>query len=185
MPTILYVVAIAFGLSEFGLSLARRSGEGATARDGHSLRLLWIVIGVAMFLGFGLAPALAFGRFGTPATLAAGIVLALAGIALRWFAILWLGRWFTVNVAIASEQPLVDNGPYRWVRHPSYSGALLAFLGLSIALGNAISLVVIMLPVTLVFLHRIRIEEAVLSAAFGDRWTAYAARRGRVIPRLS
>jgi protein-S-isoprenylcysteine O-methyltransferase len=184
MAAILYVVAIGFGLSELGLSLFKRSSGGARAQDGHSLRLLWIVIGVAMFLGFGLAPALTFGRFGTTATLATGIALALAGIALRWFAIVWLGRWFTVNVAMAADQPLVDDGPYRWVRHPSYSGALLAFLGLSLALGNAVSMIVIMLPVTAVFMRRIRIEEAVLAAAFGERWTRYAARRGRVLPRL-
>jgi protein-S-isoprenylcysteine O-methyltransferase len=182
MPTILYIVAIAFGLSELGLSLLKRSGSGATSQDGHSLRLMWMVIGVAMFFGFGLAPALTFGRFGTSTTLTIGIVLALAGIALRWFSILWLGRWFTVNVAIAADQALIDTGPYRRVRHPSYTGALLAFLGLAIALGNAISLLVIVIPVAIVFVRRIRIEEDVLARAFGERWQPYVARTKRLMP---
>lgn len=182
MPTILYIVAIGFGLSEFALSMLKRSGSDATSQDGHSLRLMWIVIGVAMFFGFGLAPALTFGRFGTDTTLAVGLVLAIAGIALRWFSILWLGRWFTVNVAIATDQALVDTGPYRRVRHPSYTGALLAFLGLALALGNAVSLLVIIVPVAIVFVRRIRIEEAVMARAFGERWQAYAARTQRLLP---
>ena len=62
------------------------------------------------------------------------------GIAIRWYAIVYLGRFFTVNVAIAADHRLIDSGPYRFVRHPSYIGALMAFLGLGLTLGNWVSL---------------------------------------------
>jgi protein-S-isoprenylcysteine O-methyltransferase Ste14 len=58
-------------------------------------------------------------------------------------AIVHLGRFFTVNVAIAANHRLIDTGPYRFVRHPSYTGALMAFLGLALCLANWVPLAVI------------------------------------------
>lgn len=176
-----YVLGAVFGISELGLSLFKRSKGDASSKDRSSLALIWTVIGVALFFAFGLSrqgPPLPAGQVLYPV----GVALTLGGIALRWFAILWLGRWFTVNVAIAADQPLVDTGPYRFVRHPSYTGALLAFLGLGLCIGHWLSLVIIMLPALAVFGWRIHVEEAVLAEAFGPRWTAYAARTKRLLP---
>ncbi|WP_250624951.1 methyltransferase family protein [Pinirhizobacter soli] len=176
-----YVLGALFGVSELALSLFKRSKSDASSKDRSSLALIWIVIGVAMFVAFALSrqgPWLPASAVLYPI----GIVLTLGGIALRWFAILWLGRWFTVNVAIAADQPVVDTGPYRFVRHPSYTGALAAFLGLGLCIGHWLSLVIIMLPATAVFLWRIHIEEAAMAEAFGPRWSAYAARTRRLLP---
>jgi protein-S-isoprenylcysteine O-methyltransferase len=183
MGILVYILASFFGISELILSLGKRSNDKASSRDRQSLTLIWVVIGIAMFFGFGLArvgpdlaPSLAQPLY------VAGLALTLAGIALRWFAIYWLGRWFTVNVAIAKDQQLIDTGPYRYMRHPSYTGALLAFLGISLCIGKIVSLLVIMLPVIAAFSWRIHVEEAVLAKAFGARWQAYAARTRRLIP---
>jgi protein-S-isoprenylcysteine O-methyltransferase len=183
MGILVYILAGVFGISELLLSLSKRSNDKAASRDRQSLTLIWVVIGIAMFFGFGLArvgPDLA-PSMAQPLYIA-GIVLTIAGIALRWFAIYWLGRWFTVNVAIAEDQKLIDTGPYRYVRHPSYTGALLAFLGITLCIGKIVSLLIIMLPVIAVFSWRIHVEEAVLAHAFGARWQAYAARTRRLIP---
>ena len=104
------------------------------------------------------------------------------GLALRWWAIVHLGRYFTVNVSIAIDHKVVDSGPYRLLRHPSYTGALVAFLGLGICSGNYGSLLAFTVPVALVFLRRIAIEEAALTAALAGDYTAYAARTKRLIP---
>jgi protein-S-isoprenylcysteine O-methyltransferase len=176
-----YVLGALFGVSELALSLFKRSKGDASSKDRSSLALIWTVIGVAMFFAFALSqqgPWLPASAILYPI----GIALTLGGIALRWFAILWLGRWFTVNVAIAADQPLVDTGPYRFVRHPSYTGALLAFLGLGLCIGHWLSLAIIMLPAVTVFGWRIHVEEAVLAEAFGPRWAAYAARTKRLLP---
>ncbi len=60
------------------------------------------------------------------------------------YAIIYLGRFFTTNVAIATDYRLIDSGPYHLLRHPSYTGSLLIILGFSLRTGNAVSLLVIM-----------------------------------------
>lgn len=79
---------------------------------------------------------------------------------------------------------MVNTGPYRYLRHPAYSGALLAFLGFGLCFGNVLSLLVLMLPITMVFLRRIRIEEAALLQALGEPCRSYIAQTFRLIPWL-
>lgn len=84
-----------------------------------------------------------------PWSVPAGVAVFAAGIVLRWYSIIHLGRFFTVNVAIAADHQLVDTGPYRFVRHPSYTGALLAFVGFGMVMRNWASVLVISMPVAL------------------------------------
>ena len=79
------------------------------------------------------------------------------------------GRAWPAQLAVRDDQRLIQHGPYRWLRHPSYTGALMLFLGMGLALGNVLSLVVLMLPVPLAFLRRIHVEEAALAAAQSAR----------------
>jgi protein-S-isoprenylcysteine O-methyltransferase Ste14 len=111
-----------------------------------------------------------------------GVVAFAAGLAIRWYSIVHLGRFFTVNVAIAANHRLIDTGPYRFVRHPSYTGALMAFLGLALCLANWASLIVMLVPIFLVFLRRMRVEEGVLLQAFGHQYRDYMQRTKRLIP---
>ena len=90
---------------------------------------------------------------------------------LRFWSICVLAHFFTVDVTIGAGHELIRHGPYRMLRHPPYTGALMTFLGFGLALGNAWSLLVLMVPVTIAFLWRIRIEGAVLADAFSGLWT--------------
>jgi len=177
------MMGMVFGLSEFCLSLWKRSGAGAADQDRRSLRVLWVVI-----LGSVAVAILAVHRLpqfhsGLLASLhPAGIALFAAGLILRWHAIVWLGRFFTVNVAIAADHCVVDTGPYRYVRHPSYTGVLLAFLGYGIALGNWLSLLAVTVPIAAAFMRRIAVEEAALTGALGQAYREYASRTRRLVP---
>jgi len=184
-PTLPSILGILYALSEIGLSVFKRAGKGAATADRGSLGLIWAVIVTCVFLAFALGAALPGLRFGPADILVPlGIAIFAAGIALRWYAIVYLGRFFTVNVAIASDHRLIDGGPYRIVRHPSYTGALAAFLGLGICMGNWASLAALVVPTLLVFLRRIHIEEAALTAAFGDQYRYYMRRTNRLNPAL-
>jgi len=180
---ILPILCVLYVASEAGLLWLKRSGRAAADADRGSLSLIWIVISVSMAAAFTLANALRQLALGpTGIWRPAGVAVFAAGIVLRWYAILSLGRFFTVNVAIASDHQLVEAGPYRWVRHPSYTGALLAFLGLGLCLDNWASLAALMVPVSVVFWWRMRIEEAALLGTFGERYRDYMRRTRRLIP---
>jgi protein-S-isoprenylcysteine O-methyltransferase len=184
MPSIASVLGLIYVASEAVLSLTRRAKKGeARAADRGSLRLLWIVIALSVAAAFSCAPAFPSAALRDAAMWQRmGTALFAAGLVLRWYSIVHLGRFFTVNVAIAADHRVIDTGPYRFVRHPSYTGALMAFLGLALCLANWISLAAMMLPIVAVFLLRIRVEEAALLQALGDQYRNYMGRTKRLIP---
>jgi protein-S-isoprenylcysteine O-methyltransferase Ste14 len=106
------------------------------------------------------------------------------GLAIRWIAIVSLGRMFTVDVAITRGHRLVRGGIYGVIRHPSYAGSLLSFLGLGLAFSNYLSAATIFIPICIAFLYRIHVEERTLAATFGDEYRDYCASTKRLIPGL-
>jgi protein-S-isoprenylcysteine O-methyltransferase len=178
LPTIL---GLAYCFSEIILSVTRRSRAKTTSKDANSLRVLWIVISVCVWLSIqtrSLWPNAVLPAWSVPT----GVALFGVGIFLRWYSIIHLGRFFTVNVAIAADHQLIDTGPYRFVRHPSYTGALLAFIGFGMVMRNWASVLVISLPIAFAFLYRIHVEERALIQALGERYRAYMGRTKRLIP---
>lgn len=113
-----------------------------------------------------------------------GCVVAWCGIALRAWAIATLGRFFRRDVTIAADQIVVTSGPYRWLRHPAYSGNLLVALGLGLMLGNAGSVLVLAVVPFLGHVPRVRVEEAALARELGEPYRAFSAARARLVPRL-
>jgi protein-S-isoprenylcysteine O-methyltransferase Ste14 len=111
-----------------------------------------------------------------------GLALMGVGVGVRQWAILALGRFFTVDVRVHPNQVVVERGPYRWVRHPSYSGLIIFFLGVGLALSNWASLIVLALVPTAGLLVRIRSEERALLAGLGEEYRRYAATRRRLFP---
>jgi protein-S-isoprenylcysteine O-methyltransferase len=177
------LLGLFYGLSEAGLGYLKRSRDDSVDADRNSLRFLWVVILVSMTAGILASLQFESARIGAPLPLLyIGCALFVLGLGLRWYSIWYLGRFFTVTVAIHSRHEIIDTGPYRRIRHPSYAGALLAFFGLALTLDNWVSLALIVLPVTMAFRRRIRIEERALSNALGRPYTSYMQRTKRLIP---
>jgi protein-S-isoprenylcysteine O-methyltransferase Ste14 len=111
-----------------------------------------------------------------------GIGCVLAGTALRWHAVVTLGRYFTVDVVTQVSQPVVEVGPYRYIRHPAYAGLLLALIGLALALGNWAGLLAMLLLPGGATGYRIAVEEAALLSTLGESDSHYMRRTWRLIP---
>jgi len=161
--------------------------KGAVRRDRGSHAWLLAAMGAGVFAAFFIVNANFPGT-----TLASyqrlqfwiGIVAMLCGLGFRWYAIRSLGRFFTRTVATRPGQYVVDTGPYRLIRHPSYSGSLLMFLGMGIAMTNWAALLAIMAGAAIGCGYRVRIEERALCADLGQPYRDYMLRTKRFIPHV-
>ena len=107
----------------------------------------------------------------------------IAGLVLRTWAVVLLGQWFTWNVTVQAGQELISRGPYRLIRHPSYTGALITFVASCALLRSWVIAVLAAIALTVAFLRRIRCEEALLVKTLPG-YDTYVSRTGRLLPRI-
>ena len=107
-----------------------------------------------------------------------------AGLAVRVWAIATLGAAFRTTVEVEPGQAVVSSGPYRWVRHPSYTGLLAVVAGFAIATGSWPGLAVAVVLALPALVRRIGIEEAELTRVLGDDYRRYRAGTARLVPRV-
>jgi protein-S-isoprenylcysteine O-methyltransferase len=177
-------LCIAWAISQSWIGL-RRSGDKRKARDHGTLNILLIVIAASMALALWLALRDDGQLAARDARIAwSGMAVMLAGMALRWWSVRTLARYFTVDIAIHPGQTLIRRGPYRLLRHPSYTGALMTVAGFGLGTGAWLPALVAFVPAALAFLHRINVEERMLADAFPDAWPDYAGTTKRLIPYL-
>ncbi|HYK33378.1 MAG TPA: isoprenylcysteine carboxylmethyltransferase family protein [Streptosporangiaceae bacterium] len=161
-------------------------GKGSTTRDRGTRSLLvagWLIAMVAatwMAGQFGAASGWRLGRWHT----AAGLMVMWIGLAIRIWSVIVLGSAFRTTVEVDAGQQIVDRGPYRLVRHPSYTGILLIALGYGLALGNWLSVVILLVIPLGTMLRRIAVEEATLTEVIGQPYIAYKERTKRLVPGL-
>ena len=111
-----------------------------------------------------------------------GLALAWAGLALRWWSFAALGDYFTFDLAATTDQPVIAQGPYRLVRHPSYLGIIAVVVGLALADANAAGVAGAAVIAGAGAVLRIRVEERLLLAVLGARYAQYARGRARLVP---
>ena len=178
------LLTAAWGLSEIVLGIVTRArGPSSVVKDRGSLVLLWIAIGFGL-VGGNVIRFHRFGSLAVPSIVPVGIalVLVLAGIVVRWTAILTLGRFFSPNVATHTGQRILRTGVFRRVRHPSYTGVLLCFVGMGVAFENWASFCVLVLPIGAAFLYRMHVEEKALLETFGEEYAEYRKTTKRLVP---
>lgn len=181
-----YVVFVAFALLEARVRLRSRLNQQGSRSDRGSFLAVYFSIVAGLVGGFVLAAdvhaaAIPVARW---PLFVAGIALMVAGIAIRQWAVAVLGQFFTTDVRVHRGQTVVENGPYRWVRHPSYTGLEMTTLGLGLALGNWAALAALVILSTAGLVYRIRVEELALRGALGERYSRFAVSRSRLIPRI-
>lgn len=182
---LLFVIAcLAWLLFEVVLAIRDKALRTAATKDRYSGVVVFSGIWAAITAGFGFA----YGApqftmiWERPLIFCAGVILILSGVAFRWYAVSVLGKYFTRQVAIQAGQGVVEAGPYRLIRHPAYTGTLITFLGLGLAMTNWLSLVFVPIFAGLGHGFRIWVEEQALSEGLGEPYRAYMRRTKRFIP---
>jgi protein-S-isoprenylcysteine O-methyltransferase Ste14 len=184
----LLLVVMAWGLLEFVKFLTVQEAQewraGATRSRAPGFWVASAACVIAWETWLYLAPAIVPAAAIRPGALAfsAGLVFFLAGIGLRGWSFAALGRYSTYGIVVSPAQPVVATGPYRWLRHPSYTGGLLVCSGAGLMSANWAGVAAITLLPLAVTVWRIRLEETALLAGLGERYRAYAADRRRLVP---
>lgn len=165
-----------------GIATRTRHSTG-TVRDRGTLVILWVVIVLSITACEWIASRSAPNMFGGGHWLKTlSDALMLIGFAVRWTAILTLGKAFSSNVAILESQTVQRSGLYRVVRHPSYLGLLIIFLAIGVHSRNWLAFAALLVPTTAALLYRIHVEELALRDAFGAEYTDYSKSTKRLIP---
>ena len=110
------------------------------------------------------------------------VAIFVIGLVIRWIAIYTLGKAFSVNVAIRTEQALQQSGIFHFVRHPSYTGLLFIFTAIGLYTRNWIGAAIVVIPTLAALLYRMHVEEHALIQAYGQRYLNYARTTKRLIP---
>jgi protein-S-isoprenylcysteine O-methyltransferase Ste14 len=184
ISTILQVAGLLWCVSEIALNLFTRGRRvGAKVQDRASVIILWTAIalgfGVAIFLSGVRATRIPFPVLWLDSI---GLLFLIGGLAIRWTAIITLGRFFTATVTIQQDHRIVRTGLFRYVRHPSYSGLFLAFFGVALQFHNWLSLLAIVLPFFAALLYRIHVEEDAMVDALGGDYVDYQRSTRRLVP---
>lgn len=179
---ILAAAFTAFVLSELWIGRARPS---STEQDQDARSGLAVGLGLLIAYAGGLAVSLLVTSTvittGAVWYFVAGLVIAAAGQGMRLRAVHELGTAFTFKVQVARGQTVVDTGLYRWIRHPSYTGALICALGFTIAYTNWLAPLAV-LGLMLGYVVRIPHEERTLAEGLGEPYRQYMRRTKRLIP---
>jgi protein-S-isoprenylcysteine O-methyltransferase Ste14 len=164
------------------LVVARAKAAPGDKTDRGSMTLIII----ASWMAFPAAFTVARWRFALATHrivwFALGLAILLAGSALRHYCFRTLGRYFTGNVKVQADQPVIEHGLYRFVRHPSYTGGMLMYLGTGLALTNWLSALILVGMGAVTYSYRVRVEEHALGSSLGQPYVEYMQRTKRFIP---
>ena len=177
MPVLADITLAVWAVLEVSVRVAEAT-RGKGHRDRDRATRVWIALSLAAAIGVALAVR------GTARLPVAGVAVMWLGLVLRAWAIVSLGASFRTTVEVDPGQAVVTRGPYRWIRHPSYTGLLVIVAGFGLAIGGWLSfLACLILPLPAI-VRRIHVEESELERVLGDDYRAYASGRARLIPRL-
>jgi protein-S-isoprenylcysteine O-methyltransferase Ste14 len=161
-----------------------RKAKGSAGRDRGSFFFLVGMIWLGIFLDFTFCFAVQRAAIPWMRTeiFFLGIALMWIGIAFRYYCMRVLGRYFTFDVAVHGGQTVVEAGPYRYIRHPSYTGAIITLVGFGLTLGNWAGLFGLLACGAIGYAYRIRVEESALLVALGEPYREYMRRTRRLVP---
>lgn len=163
---------------------ARTDSKKEGSKDAGSLQVILVTGLITALAGFVLAPWTQMTISSATRLLAfyGGTVVILLGSLLRRLCFKTLGEHFTGDVRARADQPVIQTGPYRWVRHPSYTAGMIMYLGIGLALTSWVSIAFLLGGTIVGYAYRIRVEERALLAEIGESYGEFMRTRKRFIP---
>jgi protein-S-isoprenylcysteine O-methyltransferase Ste14 len=158
------------------------AGAPSNEQDAGTLRMINIASNVALILALAVSffPWLVIPYPRIALYIGSGLVV--TGSLLRRYCFRTLGKYFSAAVTVSADQPVIDYGPYRWIRHPGYVAGFIMYLGIGLAFGSYFSLMIFFIKVWIVYSKRIKAEEKALLEVIGEPYHRYMARTKRFIP---
>lgn len=182
---IIIAVSYLYGFFEVFMNLRQRNNSKvATAGDKSSLWWLYGLITVGYALSFSIGATKVGRIYYWNTFFAIGMALVVIGLKIRLHSILTLNQYFTYSVAKMETHKIIETGLYKFIRHPGYLGQLIIFIGLSSSISNWLSILVMMIPVTLGYLYRIKVEERFMLEQLGEDYLNYQEWTKRLIPMI-
>ncbi len=162
----------------------REGAKDSGSKDSGSMKILLAGTGVALFVAYPIAfvEAWSFPVSWHLPLFVAGLLLIVLGSLLRRYCWRTLGEYFTGDVRARQDQPVIRSGPYRLVRHPSYTAAMMMFIGIGLSLGSWFSLALVTIAAIASYSYRVAVEERVLLDTIGEPYVAYMKECKRFIP---
>jgi protein-S-isoprenylcysteine O-methyltransferase len=183
-PQLWILVAFAVAISIFQPAYKPIDGTAPKHDRGTAAQIVWSVY-LTQFAG--VLEAIFFrypGSFRWDIVTTAALVVMIAGASLRIWAVVTLGRFFTWFITVYDDHEVVRSGPFRFVRHPAYFGALLLFVGTLLFLHAWIGAVLSLLFQLFAYVRRIRYEEAMMVERLGERYVVYRREVNALLPLL-
>lgn len=172
-----------YGFFEYWMNVKQRRNAIVThSGDKGSLWLLYFVITIGYVLSFSIGSTKIGRLYAWDTFFALGASCVVLGLTIRIQSILTLKKSFTYSVAMVVDQELIESGLYKYIRHPGYLGQIIIFFGISVSLSNWISIIFMMIPITIGYSYRIKVEERFMIEHFGGKYSEYQKRTNKLIP---
>jgi protein-S-isoprenylcysteine O-methyltransferase Ste14 len=182
---VLIIVAVVWLAVEAYLILrdaAHRKGKTNIDRKTRNYNIASTELALILAPIIAWIPFFQFATISTSIVFWTGIVILCLGFFLRQWAVYLLGTCFRTTVELEKEQKVIQKGPYKYIRHPSYSGIILFFIGYGLVTENWLSLLMASALPTIALIHRIKVEENALVQGMGAEYEAYQKRTKKLIP---
>jgi len=162
----------------------REGTKRAGSKDSGSLKVILGGMWVALLIAYPLAfvKAWAFPQSWQLPLFVVGVLMIFLGSVLRRYCWRTLGEYFTGDVRVRPDQPVIRSGPYRLVRHPSYTAGMMMFIGIGLALGSWLSFALLTIATIATYSYRVAVEERALLDTIGEPYSSYMKERKRFIP---
>lgn len=182
------LIAALFVVMQFGFmateSRRRRKAGADATREAGLFPPLWL----ALLIGLIARLTCGFLKIGVirgemrDTVVWAGVLMVALGWGMRLWAQRTLGRYFVGEVAVQPDQIVVRDGPYRWMRHPAYTGGFLSSVGFALMLSTWLGALISAVMLTWAYAVRVPREEALLARQLGNAYRDYMAHTKRFVP---